>query len=79
MDESSIIIAHEELKKWERRHSSLKKKLEGLSRAERRERRDELKRIQSQIIYYQNLLQEMKKEIKPPRTMQGLVGTGGRK
>lgn len=62
-----MLLAFQELLRWERRRDELKHKLSGLPHAERRNHRDELLKVNQQIAYYKALISDMKKVIHPPR------------
>jgi hypothetical protein len=59
------LAALDERRRWEQRREELKEALKGLAAAERALRKAELAKIDEQIAYYDSLLKEMKKELRP--------------
>jgi len=70
LDETSIILALDELNRWQDRYDHLRQYLAYAPRSERYHRIDDLKRLEQQVIYYQDLIREMKREFNPPKAIQ---------
>ena len=67
MDDKNILIALEELNKWEKRYKETKNKLKNSNGNLKKKRISEIKFIEKQISYYFNLIIEMKNAINPNR------------
>jgi len=65
IDTKKILVTLEERDKWIKRKEALLKKLEILTRRERKLHKDEMDSIDSQISYYDGLIREMKGEMRP--------------
>ena len=58
-------MALDEREKWVRRKDELKKSLKDLPRAERKNHKEEITRIDQEITYYDGLIREMKGDMAP--------------
>ena len=65
IDTKRILAALDERRRWEQRRDELKRALKSLSASEKALRKAELAKIDEQIAYYNSLLKEMKKELRP--------------
>ncbi len=65
IDTRRILTTLDERRRWEQRRDELEKSLKGLGARDRKLRKAELSKIQEQIAYYNSLLVEMKKELRP--------------
>jgi len=66
MNIQNILLAMEELERWENRKITLQKDLIGLETEVRRGVLNELKKVNTQITYYKDLIRDMKMKISPP-------------
>ena len=71
MNVQNILLAMEELERWERRKVSLHEELIGLEDEMKKGVLNELKKIDTQIEYYKDLIRDMKMKTSPP-SMLGL-------
>lgn len=78
VDETAIIKAHEELSRWQNRYESLKLELKSSSQSELQSRHADIKCIEVQIMYYQNLIKMMKKYINPVKSVSVITSIRGR-
>jgi hypothetical protein len=60
-----ILATLEERRKWEQRRDDVESEMKYLSSTDKARRKEELSRINEQISYYDSLLADMKKEIRP--------------
>ncbi len=60
----------EELERWEKRKITLQDDLVGLEDEVKRGVLNELKKVKTQIDYYQDLLKDMKMKISPPTMLE---------
>lgn len=65
MDTKRILTTLDERRRWEQRRAELVRTLKGLPAGERALRKAALAKIDEQIAYYNSLLKEMKKELRP--------------
>ena len=65
IDTKRILATLDERRRWEQRREELERSLKGLGERDRKLRKAELAKIQEQITYYNSLLVEMKKELRP--------------
>ncbi len=70
LEESSIIQALDELDRWQLRYDNLRQQLALAPRSVINNRANDLKRIEHQILYYQNLVRDMKRQLNPPKTVE---------
>ncbi len=70
LEESSIIQALDELNRWQERYETLRRQLAAAPRTVILHRANDLKRLEQQVLYYQNLVKEMKRELNPPKTVE---------
>ena len=63
---SRIIDRMEELERWQKRKSTLEKDLVGLKAEVKRGVLNELKKVNTQIGYYKDLIRDMKMKVSPP-------------
>lgn len=66
MNIQNILLAMEELERWQKRKITLERELPGLEAEVRRGVLNELKKVNTQIAYYQDLIHDMKMKISPP-------------
>ena len=69
LEESSIIQALDELNRWQERYENLREQLACAPKTVIHNRAGDLKRLEYQVLYYQNLVREMKRELNPPKTV----------
>lgn len=67
MKSEEILLAIKELESWRDRKERITGELEKLSGDEKNEKKKELEKINEQIAYYESLIKDMKKEVKPPK------------
>ncbi|MDI6917678.1 MAG: hypothetical protein QMC80_07785 [Thermoplasmatales archaeon] len=67
MKSGEILLAIKELENWRNRKEKIKDELKKLSDDEKTEKKKELEKINEQIAYYESLIRDMKKEVKPPK------------
>ncbi|MCG2826059.1 MAG: hypothetical protein L6265_05655 [Thermoplasmatales archaeon] len=67
MKTEEILLAINELENWRDRKEKILNELSGLSGDEKTEKKKELEKINEQIAYYESLIRDMKKEVKPPK------------
>lgn len=72
MNVQNILLALEELERWQRRRISLIEDLIGLEDEMKKGVLNELKKVDTQIGYYRDLIKDMKMRTCPP-TMLGLA------
>lgn len=65
IDTSRIVATLDERKRWELRKKDLESEMKYLSADEKTVKKQELAKIDEQIAYYDSLLSEMKKELRP--------------
>jgi hypothetical protein len=65
METRRILATLDERRRWEARRAKLEKELRKLTSRERSLRKAELGKIDQQIAYYDSLLRQMKKELRP--------------
>ncbi|MGQ9582334.1 MAG: hypothetical protein ACUVV6_02325 [Thermoplasmatota archaeon] len=65
MDLRRILVTLEERKRWQQRKENLEREIKCCRPSERPLRKSELAKIREQISYYDSLLKEMKKELRP--------------
>lgn len=65
MDTRRILATLDERRRWVQRKEAFEKELRSSPPAERALRKAELEKINEQISYYDSLLREMKKELRP--------------
>ncbi len=70
MDVDNILLAMEELERWKRRKLTLEKDLVGLTNEMKKGVTNELKKVNTQIDYYQDLICDMKKKFSPPTILE---------
>jgi len=70
MNIQNILLAMEELKLWQKRKSNLQTDLPLLRKEVRIGVLNELKKIDTQIAYYQDLIRDMKKRYSPPTILE---------
>jgi len=70
MNIQNILLAMEELERWEKRKITLQDDLVGLEDEVKRGVLNELKKVKTQIDYYQDLLKDMKMKISPPTMLE---------
>lgn len=66
MNVHNILLAMEELERWEKRKATLEGNLLDLRDEVRRGVINELRTVNTQISYYQDLIRDMKMRINPP-------------
>lgn len=67
MKSEEILLAIKELENWRNRKKKILNELMTLSDDEKTEKKKELEKINEQIAYYESLIKDMKKEVKPPK------------
>ncbi len=67
MKTEEILLAINELESWKERKEKILNELRALVDDKKTEKQKELKKINEQIAYYESLIKDMKKEVKPPR------------
>ena len=67
MKSEEILLAIKELENWRDRKEKILNELMTLSDDEKTEKKRELEKINEQIAYYESLIKDMKKEVKPPK------------
>ncbi len=67
MKTEEILLAIKELELWRDRKEKILNELSGLSGDEKTEKKKELEKINKQVSYYESLIKDMKKEVKPPK------------
>ena len=67
MKTEEILLAIKELESWKERKEKILDELMTLSDDEKTEKKKELEKINEQIAYYESLIKDMKKEVKPPK------------
>ena len=67
MKSEEILLAIKELENWRDRKEKILNELMTLSDDEKTEKKKELEKINEQIAYYESLIKDMKKEVKPPK------------
>ncbi|PJB20877.1 MAG: hypothetical protein CO114_08350 [Euryarchaeota archaeon CG_4_9_14_3_um_filter_38_12] len=67
MKSEEILLAIKELENWRNRKEKISNELMTLSGDEKNEKKKELEKINEQIAYYESLIKDMKKEVKPPK------------
>ena len=67
MKSGEILLAIKELESWRSRKEKILNELATLSHDEKTEKKKELEKINEQIEYYETLIKDMKKEVKPPK------------
>ena len=67
MKSEEILLAIKELENWRDRKEKILNELATLSDDEKTEKKKELEKINEQIAYYESLIKDMKKEVKPPK------------
>lgn len=67
MKTEEILLAINELESWKERKEKILDELMTLSDDEKTEKKKELEKINEQIAYYESLIKDMKKEVKPPK------------
>ena len=72
MNVQNVLLAMEELERWQRRKISLLEELVGLEDEMKKGVLNELKKIDTQIDYYRDLIKDMKMKMSPP-SMLGLA------
>ncbi|MCK4613308.1 MAG: hypothetical protein KAU14_00775 [Thermoplasmata archaeon] len=70
MNIQNILLALEELEHWQKRKVALEKGLLSLEAEVRKGVLNELKKVNTQIIYYQDLIRDMKKKFSPPTMLE---------
>lgn len=60
-----ILIALEELERWKRRKDQLISSIKNANSAEKQKLKRELDKVNEQIEYYEALVKDMKKELRP--------------
>jgi hypothetical protein len=65
IDTSRIVATLDERKRWEQRRKDLESEMRFLSGDEKKVKKQELAKVDEQIAYYDSLLGEMKKELRP--------------
>jgi hypothetical protein len=66
MNVQNILLAMEELERWQKRKSTLQRDLVGLETEVKRGVLNELKKVNTQIGYYKDLIHDMKMKVSPP-------------
>lgn len=66
MNVHNILLAMEELERWQKRKATLEQDLVGLEDEVRRGVINELKKVNTQISYYHDLISDMKMKVHPP-------------
>ena len=67
MKSEEILLAIKELESWRERKEKILNELTTLSDDEKTEKKKELEKTNEQIAYYESLIKDMKKEVKPPK------------
>ncbi|MBU4189682.1 MAG: hypothetical protein KJ886_01615 [Candidatus Thermoplasmatota archaeon] len=67
MKSEEILLAINELENWRNRKEKILNELTTLSDDEKTEKKKELEKTNEQIAYYESLIKDMKKEVKPPK------------
>jgi cob(I)alamin adenosyltransferase len=67
MKSEEILLAIKELENWMDRKEKISNELMTLSGDEKTEKKKELEKTNGQIAYYESLIKDMKKEVKPPK------------
>ena len=67
MKSEEILLAIKELESWRERKEKILNELTTLSDDEKTEKKKELEKTNEQIAYYESLIRDMKKEVKPPK------------
>lgn len=67
MKTEEILLAINELENWRNRKEKILNELTTLSDDEKTEKKKELEKTNEQIAYYESLIKDMKKEVKPPK------------
>lgn len=60
-----ILLAIEELEMWKKRENEFKNLLEKATGEERTRLKKELEKVSEQVDYYEALIRDMKKELRP--------------
>ncbi len=67
MKTEEILLAIKELESWKSRKEKISNEIKTLSGDEKTEKKRELEKINKQVSYYESLIKDMKKEVKPPK------------
>lgn len=70
MNIQNILIALEELEHWQKRKATLEKDLLGLEDEVKKGVLNELKKVNTQVTYYQDLIRDMKRKFSPPTMLE---------
>lgn len=70
MNIQNILLAMEELERWQKRKIALKGDLIELEDEVKKGVLNELKKVNTQISYYQDLIRDMKMKIGPPTMLE---------
>ncbi len=65
-NEESILIAINEFEMWNRKFEAQKAKVKAASGAQKEEEQTELARIKQHVLYYEQLIRDMKRQYSPP-------------